>query len=146
MHNGHDNAMLRHLDYKVTVFISVALIAVALLAANSIGILLDIKRDADVQIREANQAAFNADFDVALARAAGEATSFVATKREDVSAHGKLETAANARGLQGDAQKIIHALIAILTVLVLIIGFGLIFTSRLIFKPINLKFLPFCSH
>ena len=137
MHNGHDNAMLRHLDYKVTVFISVALIAVALLAANSIGILLDIKRDADVQIREANQAAFNADFDVALARAAGEATSFVATKREDVSAHGKLETAANARGLQGDAQKIIHALIAILTVLVLIIGFGLIFTSRLIFKPIN---------
>lgn len=55
--------------------------------------------------------------------------------REDVSAHGKLETAANARGLVGDAQKIIHALIAILTVLALIIGFGLIFTSRLIFKP-----------
>ena len=66
------------------VFISVALIAVALLAAHSIGILLDIKRDADVQIRDANQVVFNADFDVALARTAGEATSFVATKRDDV--------------------------------------------------------------
>ena len=65
------------------VIISVVLIAVALLAANSFGILRDIKRDADVQILDANEVVFNADFDVALSRAAGDATSFVATKRED---------------------------------------------------------------
>jgi PAS domain S-box-containing protein len=72
----------KHLDRKVILISAVALSVVALLTANSIWLLIDEKQDADIQMRDARQAAFNADFEVALVRAAGEAASFAVTKRE----------------------------------------------------------------
>lgn len=75
-------SMLKHLDHKVIAISSVALVIVALLAVNSIIILLDAKKDAGKQIHDSNQGALNGDFDVALVRAAGEAASFAITKRE----------------------------------------------------------------
>jgi signal transduction histidine kinase len=74
--------MLKHLDQKVIVISSAALFVIALLAAHSIMILLDSKKDADKQIHDSHQGALNADFDVALVRAAGEVASFAVTKRE----------------------------------------------------------------
>lgn len=74
--------MLKHLDHKVIAISSVALVIIALLAVNSIMILQDLKKDAGKQIHDSQQGALNADFDVALVRATGEAASFAITKRE----------------------------------------------------------------
>jgi signal transduction histidine kinase len=74
--------MLKHLDHKVITISSVALAIVALLTVNSISILIDAKKDASQQIHDMEQGALNADFDVALVRAAGEAASFTITKNQ----------------------------------------------------------------
>jgi hypothetical protein len=44
--------MLKHLDQKVIAISSVALAIVALLVGSSISILLDVKHDAGLQIRD----------------------------------------------------------------------------------------------
>ena len=75
--------MVKKLDQKVIFGSAAAFLAVVLLAASSIGASLDLKRAAEVQARDAQQAAFNADFDVALVHAAGEAASFAITNRKN---------------------------------------------------------------
>lgn len=58
----------------------VALAIVIVLAANSIRDQVELQHNAAILLRDAGQAAFNADFDVAVVRAAGEAASFAVTK------------------------------------------------------------------
>ena len=75
-------SMLKHLDHKVIVISSAALLLIVLLAVNSIVILLRAEHDAGLQIRDSQQGAMNADYDVGLVRAAGEMASFAITRRE----------------------------------------------------------------
>lgn len=74
--------MLNKLNQKVILASSVALLVFAMLAARTIQLSLDLKHDAEAQARDAQHMALNADFDVALVRAAGEAASFATTSRK----------------------------------------------------------------
>lgn len=75
-------SMLKHLDHKVIVISSTALLLIVLLAVNSIVILLRSEHDAGMQIRDSQQGAINADYDVGLVRAAGEVAAYAITRRE----------------------------------------------------------------
>ena len=218
--------MVKKLDQKVIFGSAAAFLAVVLLAASSIGVSLDLKRAAEVQARDAQQAAFNADFDVALVRAAGEAASFAITNRKnyrdeanealqqaraalnnlraplgdhpsmdglegkhlgfikrqrevlrmvergvatalelepnadqakldktldvvyayeplagplrrEIAEHGNLKRSASTLGVRDHSQNTIDAAIASVVVLASLIGMGLLFTRRLIVKPIS---------
>jgi PAS domain S-box-containing protein len=92
---------LRGLDRKLLGISAAALMIVSLLAIDSIIDLVELKRLARIQTRDAQQAARNADFDVALVHAAGEAASFVTTRNEAyfgeaVEAIGRAQTALDA--------------------------------------------------
>ena len=67
------------LDSKLISISVLAFVLVAILAADAILDLIELKQLARTQIRDARQANLNAAFDVALVRAAGEAASYVTT-------------------------------------------------------------------
>ena len=88
------------LDFKLISISTVALVIVSALALDSIFDLIELKRLAQVQMRDARQGAFNADFDIALVRAAGEAAAYATTRNsaylsEATEALTKAETALN---------------------------------------------------
>lgn len=68
------------LDFKLITISVAALVIVSVLAIDSILDLIELKELARTQMRDARQGALNADFDVALIRAAGEAASYVTTR------------------------------------------------------------------
>ena len=68
------------LDFKLISISVAALVIVSIFAIDSILDLVELKELARLQMRDARQGALNADFDVALARAAGEAASYVTTR------------------------------------------------------------------
>jgi PAS domain S-box-containing protein len=68
------------LDFKLISISVAALVIVSVFAIDSILDLVELKELARTQMRDARQGALNADFDVALVRAAGEAASYVTTQ------------------------------------------------------------------
>ncbi len=70
------------LDFKLITFSAAALLIVSALALDSISDLLELKQLARAQMRDARHGTLNADFDVELVRAAGEAASFATTGNE----------------------------------------------------------------
>jgi PAS domain S-box-containing protein len=81
------------LDFKLVSISAVALLIVLALAVDSISDLVELKHLARAQMRDARHGTFNADFDVELVRAAGEAASFATTGNDAYlrEAHGALE-------------------------------------------------------
>ncbi len=71
---------LSRLDSKLISISAVALVLVAALTGDAMVDLIELQRLARIQIRDARQAMLNADFDVALVRAAGEAASYATTR------------------------------------------------------------------
>lgn len=73
---------LSRLDSKLISISAVALLMVAVLTGDAVLDLIELQRLARIQIRDARQATLNADFDVALVRAAGEAASYATTRNQ----------------------------------------------------------------
>lgn len=74
---------LNRLDHKVLLTSLIALLAVAILAANALGSLAELRLRAAIQLRDSRQGALNADFDVGIVRAAGETASYAITRRDE---------------------------------------------------------------
>jgi PAS domain S-box-containing protein len=72
----------RGLDRKLIVLSTAALAIVSALAMDAILDVMELKQLARIQLRDARQGALNADFDVAVVRAAGEAASYATTRNE----------------------------------------------------------------
>ena len=73
---------LQRLNYKLIAISALALSLITILAVDALTDFIELQNVAAIQFRDARQGTFNAQFDVGIVRAAGEAASYAVTRRE----------------------------------------------------------------